>query len=64
MVNRFFESIVAFIKDVKSELLKITFPGRSETIGSTTVVVVFTLIISLFLAVVDVFLVRLLRFVI
>ncbi len=64
MINRFFESIVAFIKDVKSELLKITFPGRSETIGSTTVVVVFTLIISLFLAVVDVFLVRLLRFVI
>ncbi len=50
-----------FFKDLKSEILKVTYPSRHETIGSTTVVIVFTIIVSLFLAIVDVVLVRLLR---
>lgn len=64
MMKRFFQSINDFFKDVKSELSKVTFPGKSETIGSTTVVIVFTVIVSVFLAVVDLILVRLLRLVI
>lgn len=50
-----------FFKDLKSEIMKVTFPSRHETIGSTTVVIVFTIIVSLFLAIVDMVLVRLLR---
>ncbi|TAK07335.1 MAG: preprotein translocase subunit SecE [Candidatus Manganitrophaceae bacterium] len=64
MIKRFFQAISDFFKDVKSELSKVTFPSKSETIGSTTVVIVFTLIVSFFLAVVDLILVRLLRLVV
>ena len=64
MIKRFFQAIIDFFKDVKSELSKVTFPSKNETIGSTTVVIVFTLIVSIFLAVVDAVLVRLLRLVV
>ncbi|MDR4462408.1 MAG: preprotein translocase subunit SecE [Nitrospirales bacterium] len=39
------------------ELKKISYPTKSETIGSTTVVLLFCVIMSLFLSVVDSFLV-------
>lgn len=64
MIKRFLQTISDFFKDVKSELSKVTFPSKSETIGSTTVVIVFTVIVSVFLAVVDLILVRLLRLVV
>lgn len=64
MIKKGFQSLTNFIKDVKSELLKVTFPTRNETIGSTTVVIVFTIIVSMFLAIVDVLLIRLLRLVV
>ncbi len=64
MMKRLFQSLIDFFKDVKNELSKVTFPSKSETIGSTTVVIVFTLIVSIFLAVVDITLVRLLRLVV
>ncbi|MBI3802916.1 MAG: preprotein translocase subunit SecE [Nitrospirae bacterium] len=64
MINRIFQSVTDFTKDVRSELSKVTFPSKSETVGSTTVVIVFTLIVSIFLAVVDAVLVRLLRLVV
>ena len=61
MINKWIETIRTFFKEVKSELLKVTFPAKNETIGSTTVVIVFTVIVSIFLAVIDTILVRLLR---
>ncbi len=64
MIKKGIESLRNFFKDVKSELLKVAFPSRHETIGSTTVVIVFTVIVSVFLAVVDIVLVRLLRLVV
>jgi preprotein translocase subunit SecE len=51
------DSITEFIHEVKSEFRKITFPTKSETLGSTTVVIVFCIIMSLYLSVVDSFLV-------
>lgn len=63
-MKRLFQSLTDFFKDVKNELAKVTFPSKQETVGSTTVVIVFTLIISIFLAVVDIILVRLLRLVV
>jgi len=63
-MKKAFQNLNNFIKDVKGELLKVTFPSKSETIGSTTVVIIFTIVVSIFLAIVDVVLVRLLRLVV
>ncbi|MDT3777603.1 preprotein translocase subunit SecE [Nitrospira sp. MA-1] len=45
------------MSDVRGELKKISYPTKSETIGSTTVVLLFCVIMSLYLSVVDSFLV-------
>ena len=57
MFKRMTDSIRAFITDVRGEMKKVSFPTRAETIGSTTVVIVFCIIMSLYLSVVDSFLV-------
>jgi preprotein translocase subunit SecE len=51
------ESIREFFVDVRGELKKVSFPTRAETIGSTTVVIVFCVIMSLYLSLIDSFLV-------
>jgi len=55
--KRMSESIRTFITEVRGELKKVSFPTRAETIGSTTVVIVFCILMSLYLSVVDSFLV-------
>lgn len=50
-------TISEFLSDVRGELRKVSFPSRKETIGSTTVVIIFCVIMSLYLSVVDSFLV-------
>jgi preprotein translocase subunit SecE len=47
-------TLVEFFNDVRSELKKISYPSRSETIGSTTVVIILVLIVSLFLRLADI----------
>jgi preprotein translocase subunit SecE len=42
-----------FLREVKIELKKVTWPTRKQTIGSTAVVIALVMIISLFLGVVD-----------
>ena len=49
----------AFALEVREELIKVTYPSRTETLGSTSVVMVFVVIVALFLALVDLILVRL-----
>jgi preprotein translocase subunit SecE len=44
---------IQFLREVKVELKKVTWPSRKQTIGSTVVVIVVVMIISLFLGVVD-----------
>lgn len=53
MFRKFIDSIREFLSDVRGELKKVSFPTRAETIGSTTVVIVFCIIMSLYLSVVD-----------
>jgi len=55
--KKVWSSITEFLSDVRSELKKISYPTKSETIGSTTVVLLFCVIMSLYLSVVDSFLV-------
>jgi len=57
MFKRLWSSTVEFLTDVRSELKKVSFPSRSETVGSTTVVIIFCLIMSVYLSIVDSFLV-------
>lgn len=57
MFKRMTESVREFLADVRGELKKVSFPTRSETVGSTTVVIVFCVIMSVYLSVVDSFLV-------
>ena len=53
MFRKFIDSIREFFIDVRGELKKVSFPTRAETIGSTTVVIVFCIIMSFYLSFVD-----------
>ncbi len=44
---------IQFLREVKIELKKVTWPSRKQTMGSTLVVIILVMIISLFLGVVD-----------
>jgi preprotein translocase subunit SecE len=48
-----FTRAVQFLREVKIELKKVTWPSRKQTMGSTLVVIVLIIIISLFLGIVD-----------
>ena len=53
MFKRMTESIKLFLAEVRAELKKVSFPTRAETIGSTTVVIVFCILVSVELSVID-----------
>ncbi len=57
----FVEATFQFLREVKVELTKVTWPSRKQTIGSTVVVLVLVLLISLFLGIVDMGLSQLIR---
>ena len=46
--------MVTFLGEVRSELRKVSFPSRDEVIATTTVVVVFSFLISVYLSAADV----------
>ncbi len=52
-MGKFFSRIGGFFGEVRTELKKVAFPGRSETIGSTAVVIVFVVILGIYLSIVD-----------
>ena len=45
--------VTGFLKEFKTEMKKVTWPGRKETASSTAVVIVTVMIIVLFLGLVD-----------
>ena len=47
------DKIKEFFKEVKIEIKKVVFPSRDELIGSTWVVIITVLVISIFLGLVD-----------
>jgi len=55
MINK----LQGFFKEVKIETKKVVFPTKDELIGSTWVVIITVLIVSVFLAIVDLSLTRL-----
>lgn len=48
-----YEKAVQFFRDVRSELRKVTFPSRKETVASTVVVLIAVFAVSMYLGVVD-----------
>ena len=58
-----FSNVSQFLREVKVELKKVTWPSRKDTIGSTSVVLVLVIVISVFLALVDLGLSKLVRIV-
>jgi preprotein translocase subunit SecE len=49
----YLEKGLQFLREAKAELKKVTWPSKKQTIGSTVVVIVLVMIISMFLGVVD-----------
>jgi len=47
------QKISGFWREFKTEMKKVTWPGRKETVSSTAVVIVTVLVIVLFLGLVD-----------
>ena len=58
------EKIKQFFREVKVETKKVVYPNREELIGSTWVVIVTVMVISMFLGVVDLSLTKLVGIVI
>ena len=52
---------IKFLREVKVELKKVSWPSRKETIGSTSVVLVVVIIVAIFLGLIDIGLSRLIR---
>jgi preprotein translocase subunit SecE len=59
--KNFLDNTIQFLREVKVELKKVTWPSRKQTVGSTVVVIILVLIVSLFLGVVDIGLSNLVR---
>ena len=51
--NSFIDKGMQFLREVKIEFKKVTWPSRKQTIGSTVVVIILVMIISAFLGLVD-----------
>jgi preprotein translocase subunit SecE len=47
------QKVSSFLKEFKTEMKKVTWPGRKETVSSTVVVIVTVLFIVAFLGLVD-----------
>ena len=48
-----FETAKQFLREVKTELKKVTWPSRKDTLSGTLVVLVAVFIIAIFLGIVD-----------
>lgn len=59
--SNFFSNSVQFLREVKVELKKVTWPTRKQTLGSTVVVIIIVTIIAFFLGAVDIGLSSLVR---
>jgi preprotein translocase subunit SecE len=47
------EKIKQFFREVKTETSKVVYPSRDELIGSTWIVIITVVVISVFLGIVD-----------
>jgi preprotein translocase subunit SecE len=60
-LTAFYNDTAQFVREVKVELQKVTFPTRQETVGSTVVVLVLTVIVGAYLGLSDWILAKVVR---
>ena len=58
--KEYLDRAIRYLKEVRAELRKVTWPQRKEVIGSTVVVIAATFVVSFFLGAVDLVLAKLL----
>jgi preprotein translocase subunit SecE len=58
-----FKKPINFLQEVKQELGKVSWSSRQELMGSTAVVIVITVIMAVFIGVIDLFLSKILSLV-
>jgi len=51
---------VNFIKEVKAQLIKVSWPTKNELVGSTSIVITITFITAVFIGFIDLILSRIL----
>jgi preprotein translocase subunit SecE len=61
--KNFLDNSIQFLREVRIELKKVTWPSKKQTLGSTLVVIVLVSLIAIFLGVIDVGLSGLVRLV-
>ena len=52
-VKEKFDVSIQFLREVRTELKKVTWPSRKDTLSGTVVVLVAVIIIAIFLGIVD-----------
>ena len=52
--NKYIDQALQFLREVKVELKKVAWPSRKQAMGSTIVVIMLVLLVSLFLGIVDI----------
>jgi preprotein translocase subunit SecE len=63
-VKSYVNSVRQFVSEVVSELKKVTWPNRKETLGATSVVLILVVLVSSYLGMVDYLLSHLVRYLI
>ena len=63
-VKSYYNSVKQFLSEVVSELKKVVWPNRKETLGTTGVVLILVIIVSAYLGMVDYLLSHLVRYLI
>ena len=43
----------AFVRDVRSEIKKVTWPSKKDTLGSTSIVLILVILVAIYLGIVD-----------
>jgi len=64
IAEKYFGNWIQFFREVKIEMIKVAWPTKNQTIGSTAVVIVFVFIIAFFLGIADIGLTNLIRLII
>jgi preprotein translocase subunit SecE len=59
LVKRWYQAAEQFLREVRTELKKVTWPGRKETLASTGVVLIIVFFVAVYLGLVDLALSRL-----
>jgi preprotein translocase subunit SecE len=52
-MTTFFKEVPTFLKEVRTEMSKVSFPGREEVVATTIVVIVTSAIFGIFLFAAD-----------